>query len=334
MGNAFLYGNGGGTELAIKIIGGMQRPETGKQGTIWINTDQKITGWTIQGEEPISPTEGMVWINNITYASLNALKKNGIWFTPISAKQYTSGAWVKKTGEYYNNNQWVAFFSATIHVTYPAGSTCTATDGTTTLTAPDTSGTWDCVVPNAGTWTLTNDKNGLTKTVEITTYDEEITIDLSKLYLFNGSESIGIADTHITGGLETISTIWAWNGDDQKAALPSVSIASNKSYFDISIGTKRGGYHAVNMIDLTGFSKMYITGTVQSWAQYSSCAEQVRPSKTSVFAAQAGFKNTSGLQTVCLDISELSGLYDVAICIRNGGGSGTTALTIYDWWIE
>ena len=79
MGNAFLYGNGGGTELAIKIVGGTQRPETGKQGTIWINTDQKITGWTIQGEKPTSPTEGTVWINNTTFANLNALKKNGIW---------------------------------------------------------------------------------------------------------------------------------------------------------------------------------------------------------------------------------------------------------------
>ena len=74
MGNAFLYGNGGGTELAIKVVGGMQRPETGKQGTIWINTDQKITGWTIQVQEPTDPTEGVVWIYNQTSAKLNVLK--------------------------------------------------------------------------------------------------------------------------------------------------------------------------------------------------------------------------------------------------------------------
>ena len=48
----------------------------------------------------------------------------------------------------------LTFFAATIQVTYPAGSTCTAADGVTTLTAPDTSGSWKCTVPNAGTWTV------------------------------------------------------------------------------------------------------------------------------------------------------------------------------------
>ena len=255
---------------------------------------------------------------------------SGDWLLSITDGTQTAQKTVTITADYETA---ITLFAATIHVTYPAGSSCTATDGVTTLTAPDTSGTWECVVPNAGTWTVSNNGNSVAKHVDVTTSGDEFTINLCKLYLFNGSEKIGIADTHITGGLEKISTIYAWDGDSQKALLPSVSIASDKSYFDISITGARGGYHAVNMIDLTRFSKMYITGTVQSWAQYSSCAEQVRPSKTSVFAAQAGFSNKSELQTVCLDISELSGLYDVAICIRDGA-TGKPNLRIYDWWIE
>lgn len=47
----------------------------------------------------------------------------------------------------------IPLFAATINITYPSGSTCTCSDGTTTLSAPDTSGTWACIVPNAGTWT-------------------------------------------------------------------------------------------------------------------------------------------------------------------------------------
>ena len=199
MGNAFLYGNGGGTELAIRIVGGTQRPKTGKQGTIWINTNQNITSWTIQVEEPTSPREGMVWIHNLTSAKINALKKNGIWFTPTSAKQYIGGAWVKKTGEYYNNGQWVALFEATIHVTYPAGSTCTATDGATTLQAPDTSGTWDCVVSNAGTWTVSLD-SGLAETVDVTTSGNTYTVSNWYIYNEGAVKAGGSWQSTISGG--------------------------------------------------------------------------------------------------------------------------------------
>lgn len=45
--------------------------------------------------------------------------------------------------------------AAFAHVTYTAGATCTATDGVTTLTAPDTSGSWIVEIPTAGSWTFT-----------------------------------------------------------------------------------------------------------------------------------------------------------------------------------
>lgn len=81
----------------------------------------------------------------------------------------------------------LTFFSATIHVTYPEGSTCTASDGVTTLTAPDKSGTWACVVPNSGTWTVTATDGASTKaeTVDITQEGQELSIELSyRFYLF------------------------------------------------------------------------------------------------------------------------------------------------------
>lgn len=301
-------GGGGGTGATLTV--------TAPAGaTVTVSKDGKSKTKT-------AGTDGLAVFKGLT---------TGEWTVSITDGSQQATKTVTVTTDYSTS---ITFFSATIHVTYPAGSTCTATDGVTTLAAPDTSGTWECVVPNAGTWTVSNNGNSVAKHVDVTTSGDEFTINLCKLYLFNGSEKIGIADTHITGGLEKISTIYAWDGDNQDALLPSVSIASDKSYFNISIAGARGGYHAVNMIDLTRFSKMYITGTVQSWAQHSSCAEQVRPSKTSVFAAQANFLNKSELQTVCLDISELSGLYDVAICIREGTSSGNPNLRIYDWWIE
>ena len=79
----------------------------------------------------------------------------------------------------------ITFFTATINVTYPPGLSCTATDGTTTLKAPDTSGTWACVVPNAGTWTVSLD-NGFAEDVTVTTDGETITLD--KWYLYNSGD--------------------------------------------------------------------------------------------------------------------------------------------------
>lgn len=44
-------------------------------------------------------------------------------------------------------------FSATVGVTFPAGLTCSLTDGTTTLYSSGTSGTYNFTVPNTGVWT-------------------------------------------------------------------------------------------------------------------------------------------------------------------------------------
>lgn len=76
---------------------------------------------------------------------------SGVWTITITDGEQTAQKTVTITADYTAE---ITFFSATIHVTYPAGSVCTATDGVTTLTAPDTSGTWECIVPNAGTWTV------------------------------------------------------------------------------------------------------------------------------------------------------------------------------------
>ena len=70
---------------------------------------------------------------------------------------------------------------AFIVVTYPAGSTCTVSDGTTTLTAPDTSGSWACKVPNAGTWTVscTDGTHTATAPVVISTEGQSESVELS-----------------------------------------------------------------------------------------------------------------------------------------------------------
>lgn len=90
-----------------------------------------------------------------------------------------------------------------IAVTYPAGLTCTCSDGTTTLTARDTSGKALFNVPNIGTWTVTARKEDGSstenKTVDITEAGQVETVSISYgLWLFRDGNQY----TDATGGWE------------------------------------------------------------------------------------------------------------------------------------
>ena len=192
MGTAFLYGNGGGSNLNFKVVGGTAEPGSPKENTIWVVTDAAISKWHFRAEANPSwaEPEGTVFITSSTdtaniyiNAIKNANKGNMILLHLLGCIQYSSGAWRRREAYIYQNGAWRQFsrvFSATINITYPAGSTCTATDGTTTLTAPNTSGVWTCVVPNAGNWTVTATNGTQTKssTVSITTYGQSASVSL------------------------------------------------------------------------------------------------------------------------------------------------------------
>lgn len=123
----------------------------------------------------------------------------GTWTLTITDGVQTSTKPVVITADY---DTVIAFFSATINITYPSGSTCTCSDGSTTLTAPDTSGTWACVVPNTGTWTVscTNGTESKSETVEITAdgQSENVVleyIDWDKYIVYKGKTQKSIGTT-------------------------------------------------------------------------------------------------------------------------------------------
>lgn len=63
---------------------------------------------------------------------------------------------------------------AVIAATYPAGAACTCTNGTKTLKAKDTSGSWLFMIPQAGTWTVSYSADGKSdsRAIEITDYGQ------------------------------------------------------------------------------------------------------------------------------------------------------------------
>lgn len=198
----------------------------------------------------------------------------------------------------------IAFFSATIDITYPAGSTCTCSDGTTTLSAPDTSGTWACIVPNAGTWTVTSTSGTETdsKAVTITTDGQSTSVELSyALFLFkpNAPSDIIAGEWEMPGN----STVTA------EAELTVKSVNHYNGYRSISARTK-------GQIDLTEYS------TLQATCKASGGSD----TKLEVYSGSSVVASTAigaDLTTVTVDISALSGLHSIGF-----GGRHTAYLTI------
>ena len=146
----------------------------------------------------------------------------------------------------------LTFFTATINVSYPEGSSCTATDGVTTLTAPDTGGTWACVVPNAGTWTVTatDGSESKSETAEITTDGQSVSVSID--YGFDlykaGDERIAVTGGWVTGstGKGTHSVQKLDSGMHMKCVQGNSDLSD-----DVGVRTS-------SKVDLTGYSQLTI----------------------------------------------------------------------------
>ena len=207
MGTCFLYGNGSRSDLNFTLVGGGTRPENPKENTIWVQTGTAITLWHFRAEAnpSWSAPDGVVFITSSTVPTntyINAIKKNqvAIYLQLLGCIQCNGGVWRKLNAYVYTGGTWVQFsatFAATINVTYPAGSTCSATDGTTTLTAPDTGGSWACVVPNTGTWTVTCTDGTSTATMSVSITEDGQSKTTSLTY-------VGLPTFTYTGSYQTI----------------------------------------------------------------------------------------------------------------------------------
>lgn len=78
------------------------------------------------------------------------------------------------------NNWWGNF--ASLAIRYPSGYLCTASSQNTTLTAPNTSGIWNCEIPFGGAWTITAKKTGettRTTTTGVYTWGATVQVNLA-----------------------------------------------------------------------------------------------------------------------------------------------------------
>lgn len=261
---------------------------------------------------------------------------SGTWTLTITDGSQTSSKPVVVTADY---STVIAFFAATINITYPAGSTCTCSDGTTTISAPDTSGTWTCIVPNAGTWTAaaTDGVESTSESVSITTDGQIVAIELSYLlWLYKSGNTYNA----VTGGWSVAKHPSTGGSFDGVLTLNADSMLLSTEVFGGSAAYANAFTN--NSIDLTGVNtlKFKITGigdTAYSdkdgnthHFRFSLAVANERPTKqVPTFAADMKILATGEYS---VDVSALTAGY-VGIWITTGGYIKTT-LTISEIWGE
>lgn len=234
----------------------------------------------------------------------------------------------------------IAYFSATINITYPAGSTCTCSDGTTTLSAPDTSGTWACIVPNAGTWTAaaTDGVENTSESVSITTDGQIAAIELSYLlWLYKSGNTYNA----VTGGWSVSEHASSGGSFDGVLTLNADSMLLSTEVFGGSVAYANAFTN--NSIDLTGVNtlKFKITGIGDQISatnpsgdtqnfRFSLVVANARPTtQNPTFAADLRILATGEYS---VDVSSISAGY-VGVWISTIGYIKTT-LTISEIWGE
>ena len=231
--------------------------------------------------------------------------QTGTWTIKLTDGTKTSTKNITITSDYSTN---IAYFSATISITYPAKSTCVVKNSSGTTVASNTNTgsstkTWTATVNAKGTYTVTataTDGSGKTKstTVSITAGGQVKTVTLTyELILFDGGDN-----TSVTGGWTYTITRDDYGGSPVRGDNLTVGTTlywlPGRSWNSEATDQKnKNGYaHTKNKIDVTNYN------TITAVSNYAQ-------GHLTVGNASVALK----VGTVSLDISALTGSYEVRL---------------------
>ena len=244
---------------------------------------------------------------SVIFKNLN----QGSWDISIANSEQTVTVPVAITTDYFTT---IAFFTAYIAVTYPVGSTCTCSNGSTSYTAPDTGGSYTFYVPRTGTWVVscTNGAGTVSKNVSITADGQRAAITLSywdgTLY-YNGDPY-----TDYTGG-------WASSTSDGGPASFLTNITWSFTNVTAYVYTKK-------LINVTNWNRLCFTGSL--WGSYSFGLGNKQAWMSSanwlVRISGDGTKNDGSV-----DISKVTGNCYINVYTSSEGGSGGNLSRV---WLE
>ena len=235
----------------------------------------------------------------------------GTWTVVISNNGQTATKTIEITADYAIT---IAFFSASINITYPANSTCIVTNAGGQTVASDTNTTsstktWTAIVSATGTYTVTataTDSSGKSKSqsVEITTEDQSVSVTLSyKLVLFDGGDN-----TAVTGG-------WKAAGHGGPTVVLGNNIGLDDSFPGAS-GYKSWMFATNNLVDVRGHSKLHaIVKTMSGITTAQLCVtNEIKTNNGEYLGANDPVAAADASVGECvLDISSLNGSYHLGL---------------------
>ena len=288
---------------------------SGSGATLVVSCPANVTVTVSKDDKSYTKNSG-----NLGSATFKGLA-TGTWTVTISGNGQTATKTIVITADYAVT---IAFFSASINITYPATSTCVVTNSSGQTVASDTNTgsstkTWTATVGATGTYTVTataTDGSGKTKstTVSITADGQSVSVKLSYLiYYYNSGDQC----TAVTGG-------WDFSGDGALTKLTD-HMQYKSSYSEAYLST-------ANKVDLTQISSItFDVEWVGSLPPSSRHFLGITTNKFSVSASAAIHLNTTSRNQYSLDVKSISGEYYIAGSISlEDGGSGY--MNIYNIW--
>lgn len=321
------------TVIAVTDAGSL--PGTEKDKTVAVITSTPITSWAV-ADNPyvLTAKNGMVCISDSgitgqTWPDFNMLGKNAIWGRFVKCWQYIDGQWMAMDAYQRRDGQWVQFstqFAATISITYPEWSQCTVSKGSIVLTAPNSNGYWEVVVPEPGDWLVrcTNDGKEKCVTVSITQSGQHklVTISFQLDIFVNGQldPSVGdLIETPALGGHDYPLTSSIQNAYDPKVI--TIDCEGNSS--------SQGYVYFGRKIDITPYDTLHLD-IYSHYPKYEFAKFGIIQglSAGGDFVAAITVNNAA---KYTLDVSQVNGSYYVGFWGANSfAGRKSSRITIED----
>lgn len=207
----------------------------------------------------------------------------GTWTLTVTNGTKTATKTVSITATSRFANVTLAYFTATLNITYPAKSTCVIKNSSGAQVASDTNTgtaakTWTATVGATGTYTITataTDGSGKTKstTVSITTNGQVETVVLAyELYIFKSGSGLTAGYSVAGSGGNVSNANISWSGDSDGGGIsmyikPAVSLNNyTKLCFDFECSYNYGGNYGMGF----GVGKDAAASTTIDWTQWTA----------------------------------------------------------------
>lgn len=116
-----IYGGGGGDDsLGFSVVAQADQPSSPTENMIWVETAVPMPRWVFAAVEPQNPETGDVWISTGVSSAVefNAADDsvNALMVYPISAKQFSGGAWEAVSAKSYIDGAWMDWWNGEFYL--------------------------------------------------------------------------------------------------------------------------------------------------------------------------------------------------------------------------